>query len=223
MQNAELKAENSALRQFQHRRDWPPDSPTAQRHSARTVEDAGPYKPNPSHSDTAIVHCPLSIVNCPLPAGSSRRRSHRSPLCNVIGMAIPQIFHRTKPNIVGTGLPDSPTAQRHSARTVEDAGPYKPNPSHSDTKIVHCPLFFCTPAPKYPLQKETNSDELVSFYCNYCLGNPAVSAPSPTRPSRFAASSRILYFRTLPAAFMGKLSTNSIYFGTLCRAMLALM
>jgi len=52
---------------------------------------------------------------------------------------------------------------------------------------------------------------------------PAVSAPSPVRPRRAAASWRILYLRILPAAFMGKLSTNSIYRGTLCRAILALI
>jgi len=39
---------------------------------------------------------------------------------------------------------------------------------------------------------------------------PAVSDPSPVSPSRLAASSRILYFRILPAAFMGKASVNSI-------------
>ena len=55
------------------------------------------------------------------------------------------------------------------------------------------------------------------------LPGPAVSAPSPVRPRRAAASWRILYLRILPAAFMGKLSTNSMYRGTLCRAMLALM
>ena len=42
------------------------------------------------------------------------------------------------------------------------------------------------------------------------LPGPAVSAPSPVRPRRWAASWRILYFRILPAAFMGKLSTNSM-------------
>ena len=55
------------------------------------------------------------------------------------------------------------------------------------------------------------------------LPGPAVSAPSPVSPSRLAASSRILYLRILPAAFMGKLSTNSMYLGTLWRAILALM
>ena len=55
------------------------------------------------------------------------------------------------------------------------------------------------------------------------LPGPAVSAPSPTSPSSLAKSWRILYFRILPAAFMGKLSTKRMYRGTLCRAILALM
>ena len=38
-------------------------------------------------------------------------------------------------------------------------------------------------------------------------------------PSFFTASSRILYLRILPAAFMGKASTKSTYRGTLCLAM----
>ena len=38
----------------------------------------------------------------------------------------------------------------------------------------------------------------------------AVSEPSPTSESRFAASSRILYLSTFPAAFIGNASTNSI-------------
>ena len=50
---------------------------------------------------------------------------------------------------------------------------------------------------------------------SYFLPGEAVSDPSPTRPRRFAASSLILYLRTLPAAFIGKLSTNSMYLGTL--------
>ena len=55
------------------------------------------------------------------------------------------------------------------------------------------------------------------------LPGPAVSAPSPVRPNLWAKSWRILYLRILPAAFMGKESTNSMYRGTLWRAMLALM
>ena len=61
------------------------------------------------------------------------------------------------------------------------------------------------------------------FFVDYLLAGPAVSEPSPTRPSSSAASCRILYFRILPAAFMGKLWTNLIYLGTLWRAMLALI
>lgn len=57
-----------------------------------------------------------------------------------------------------------------------------------------------------------------------CSPDLAVSMPAaPTRPRRLAASSRILYLRIFPAAFMGKLSTNSMYLGTLCRAREALM
>ena len=41
------------------------------------------------------------------------------------------------------------------------------------------------------------------------------------RPRRWIASSRILYFMILPAAFIGKESTTATYFGTLCLAMLA--
>ena len=36
-----------------------------------------------------------------------------------------------------------------------------------------------------------------------------------TSPRRAAASSRILYLRIFPAAFIGQLDTNSMYFGTL--------
>ena len=54
-----------------------------------------------------------------------------------------------------------------------------------------------------------------TFFELYCFPGDAVSEPSPTSPRRFAASSLILYLSIFPAAFIGKLSTNSIYFGTL--------
>ena len=44
-------------------------------------------------------------------------------------------------------------------------------------------------------------------------------SPYPFSPSFFYASSRILYLRIFPAAFMGKASMNSMYRGTLCLAM----
>ena len=75
---------------------------------------------------------------------------------------------------------------------------------------------------------QTAADDIVCgglFYSIlvYFPAGPAVSAPSPMRPSSFAASWRILYFKILPAAFMGKPSTNLMYLGTLWRAMLALI
>lgn len=57
-----------------------------------------------------------------------------------------------------------------------------------------------------------------------CSAVFAVSMPAaPSSPSSRVASSRILYLRILPAAFIGKASTKRIYFGTLCRARLALI
>ena len=56
-----------------------------------------------------------------------------------------------------------------------------------------------------PSNGKRSADQFIAY-----LPGPAVSAPSPVRPSFWAKSWRILYLRTLPAAFMGKLSTNSM-------------
>ena len=63
-----------------------------------------------------------------------------------------------------------------------------------------------------------------AWFYRICSAVFAVSIPAaPSSPSSRVASSRILYLRILPAAFIGKASVKRMYFGTLWRARLALI
>ena len=80
-------------------------------------------------------------------------------------------------------------------------------------------LLYQGPRPNRRIIKQTRHPT-PPLSCAVPQPNYAVSmALACWRPNFFTASSRILYLRILPAAFMGKLSTKSTYRGVLCLAM----